>query len=205
MWVGIDYPPDGVDPKWALDIIIVYDPNYSEDKVWKLYSCEENNWGESDPDRPKLKRAWNRKVKIQKNFEGSFYYWSDVEALFHYETLHGDFNCQFLRTLRSDYLVKAEEYQTKLDKSIELVTNLRAAEKVSMSSPEASQQAYKIAEILEPDTMDIVKNPRNTAKTLGRTDSHCPSWPKTLQKLWRELVCCQIQAELLEDADYFYV
>ena len=126
MWVGVNYPvwvPDDVAPKRAaLNIIIVYDPNYSEDKVWKLYPCEEND-GE-DPDRPKLKRAWDRKVKIQRIFEGSFCYWEDVEALFYAETLHGDFNCLFLQNLRSYYLGKAEEYQTKLNKSIELVTNL---------------------------------------------------------------------------------
>ncbi|KAN0067065.1 hypothetical protein V8E54_014851 [Elaphomyces granulatus] len=104
VWVGINYPPNGMDPKWALDIIIVHDPNYSEDEVWKLYSCEENNWGEWDPDRRKPKHAWNRKVKIERIFEGSFYCWSDVQALFHAETLHGDYNCQFLRNLRSHYL-----------------------------------------------------------------------------------------------------
>jgi hypothetical protein len=70
-------------------------------------------------------------------------------------------------------------------------------EKESMSSPEASQQAYEIAKILEPDTMDIVKIPRNTAKYLGRNDSHCPSWPETLQKLWKELVGGQAEAEFL--------
>ena len=198
VWVGVVYASsNGVGPKRAsLNIVIVYNPKYSENKVWELYFCEEKDMWE-DPDQPKLERAWDRKVKILRIFEGSSHYWKDVEALFYAETLHGDFNCRVLRNLRSIYYEKAEEYQTMLNKSFELVTNLMAARKESMSSPEASQQAYEIAKILETGTMDIVRTPWRLAEILGRIGSDCPSWPETLEALWRALLGSQAPVELL--------
>lgn len=134
MWIGVVYASsNGVDLKRASSTLIsIYDPKYSENKVWELYPCEEKDMWE-DPDQPKLERAWDRKVKILRIFEGSLRYWKDVEALFYAETLHGDFNCRVLRNLRSIHYEKAEEYQTMLNKSFELVTNLMAARKESMS------------------------------------------------------------------------
>jgi hypothetical protein len=124
VWVGVVYKSDNVDPEWVtLNIVIVYNPNYSRNKVWMLYSSEEENHGK-DPDQHKLERAWDRNINIRRIFEGSLGCWKDVEALFYAETLHGDFNCRVLRNLRSVHREKAEEYQTKLNKSIELVTNL---------------------------------------------------------------------------------
>jgi hypothetical protein len=98
VWVGVVYASsNGVDPKGAslkfLNIVIVYDPKYSENKFWELYSCQEKDMWE-DPDQPKLERAWDRKVKILRIFEGSLRYWKDVEALFYAETLHGDGFCK---------------------------------------------------------------------------------------------------------------
>jgi hypothetical protein len=200
MWVGVvyDWNPDNdnVAPEWTtLNIVIVYNPDYSRNKVWRLYSSEEENYGR-DPDEHKLERAWGRKIEIRRIFEGSLGCWNDVEALFYAETLHGDFNCRVLRNLRSVHREKAEMYQTKLNESYELVTDLIAAEK-SMSSHEASQQAYKIAKILKADTMDVVHTPHALAEKLGKMGSDCPSWPETLQRLKRRLLGSQAKVELL--------
>ena len=67
-----------------------------------------------------------------------------------------------------------------------------------MSSHEASQQAYKIAEILKADTMDVIETPHDLAEKLGKMGSDCPSWPETLQTLnKRRLLGSQAKVELL--------
>jgi len=196
VWVGVVYKSDNVDPEWiTLNIVIVYNPNYSRNKVWMLYSSEEENHGK-DPDQHKLERAWDRNINIRRIFEGSLGCWKDVEALFYAETLHGDFNCRVLRNLRSVHREKAEEYQTKLNKSFELVTDLMAAEK-SMSSHEASQQAYEIAKILKADTMDVVHTPHALAEELAEMGSDHASWPETLQNLEMVLLGSHAKVELL--------
>jgi len=201
MWVGVVYNYglnnyDSVAPEWTtLHIVIVYNPDYSQSKVWRTYSSEEGNYDE-DPDEHRLKRAWDRKIDIRRIFEGSLDCWKDVESLFYAETLHGDFNCRVLRNLRSVHREKAEKYRTMLNESYELVTDLIAAEK-SMSSHEASQQAYKIAKILKADTMDIIQTPHELAESLGEMGSDCPLWPETLQTLKRRLFGGQAKVELL--------
>ena len=69
-----------------------------------------------------------------------------------------------------------------------------------MSSSEASQQAYKIANILKPDPValdGLLQNPRLLAESLGKKGSYDPSWPKTLQRLWHQL------SDNQEDANSF--
>jgi hypothetical protein len=68
---------------------------------------------------------------------------------------------------------RVKEYQTwKLNESFPLVKNLMDAEKQSISSLEASQQAYKIANILKADTVyellhHLLEYPRPLAESLG--------------------------------------
>jgi hypothetical protein len=185
VWVGAAYDPDSddMDFQW---IVIVYDPDYSEDEVWELYrSCEQ--WSE-DPDRPKLKHAWGRRVKIRRIFQEPLRHWEDVEALFHAETLHGDFDCQVLQTLRSLYYEKAIEYHLKLSKSMALVENLMAG------STEACKQAHKIGKILEGDTMDIMTEPKGLASLAEKLES-----TRTLQALKMELCNSLANVDLLLD------
>ena len=41
-----------------VDLVIFYDPGYSEKQIWEWYSsCEENRWG-VDPDEHKLEEGW---------------------------------------------------------------------------------------------------------------------------------------------------
>jgi hypothetical protein len=194
VWVGAVYAtPDAVEFE---RIIIIYDPKYSENEVWKSYrSCEENNlkdlyqcknehfWARvariericsceedylNDPDQSKLERAWGRRIKIERIFEGIIGHWEDVEALFYAETLHGDFNCRVLRNLRSVYHKKAEVIYIRIKESLPLVKSLvAAAEKESTSSSKLSQQANEIAEILNYDIMDIIDVPKYLAKKMG--------------------------------------
>jgi hypothetical protein len=156
----------------SLDVIIFFDPNCPEDELWDLYADEADVILE-DPDQPKLERAWDRRVRISRFFKGSLTAWRDVEALFYGETVYGDSNHPILQKRRSVYYQKAKEYQTKLNESIALVENLMAA-KNSMSSSEASQQAYKIAKILKPDPVygpldGLLQNPQLSAESLGKT------------------------------------
>src|SRR5437016_2076901 len=77
VWVGVFFGPFswGMQAKSGpIDIVIFYNPNYSEEQIWGSYSCEENPWG-ADPDEPKLERAWDRKVKISRIFRGTLRYY----------------------------------------------------------------------------------------------------------------------------------
>jgi len=98
-----------------VDIVIFYHPDYSERQVWGWYSrCEKNRWG-TDPDEPKLKRLWGRKIDTVRIYEGTLRYEKDVEAILHAQTIYGDFNNPVLQGLRSSYYQKLEEYQKKLN------------------------------------------------------------------------------------------
>jgi hypothetical protein len=192
-WVGVFYRPhQGVHPEnTRLNIVIFFDPNYSPNKIWDLYADEVDVWME-DPDQPKLERAWDRRVTISRIFEGSLHSWDDVEALFYAETLYGNFNHPVLRQLRFTYYERAKEYQTKLDESFLLVDNLRDAEKQSIGSPEASQQASEIANILKADTVyeplqHLLGIPRRYAKYLEEMGNNDPLWPETLSTLHSRL------------------
>jgi predicted nucleotidyltransferase len=59
MWVGVFGPFSwGEQGKSStVDIVIFYNPDYSEEHIWERYSrCETNRWG-TDPDEPKLEQA----------------------------------------------------------------------------------------------------------------------------------------------------
>jgi hypothetical protein len=192
IWVGVFYYPyEGAHPgKTSLNIVIYYDPNYSGEEIWDLYIAGEDIW-EEDLDELKLERAWDRRVRISRVFEGSLEWWWDVEALFYSETVYGDFNHPILRKLRSVYYQGMKEYQLKLNESIPLVKNLMDAERQSVGRHEASQQAYKIANILKADTVygplhdHLFDSPRRLADRLWEIGSHDPTWPETLQTLCR--------------------
>jgi hypothetical protein len=189
MWVGIHYSKltrDMLPKPFPLDIVIFYDPRYPENQIWESYkSCEGIHLSE-DPDKSKLERAWGRMVRILRIYEGTLLHWNDVEAVFHAETLYGDFNNPVLRNFRSFYCHKINECQRILGESALLVENLRIS-KESMSSSEVSQQAYRIAGILATDTwsplLHLVELPRGRAEILWKTSSHDPAWPESLKNL----------------------
>jgi len=192
VWVGICYDslfgPRATLPKLSpVEIVIFYDPKYSEDQIWDSYSCEPEEDGfHEDPDKPKLKRAWGRKVKIWRVFEGALRSYKDFERVFQAgaQTLHGNFNNSSLQKFRSTYYQKAEEYCKKLKESVD---RLSIAEESIKSGSEASQHAHQIAEILKFDIKDplryLVKTSHGFAKALAEKGSHDASWPKLLNGL----------------------
>src|SRR5205814_7185285 len=131
-----------------VDIVIFYNPDYSEKQVWEWYSrCEKNPWG-TDPDEPKLERVWGRKIDTVRIFAGALRYEKDVEAILHAQTIYGDFNNPVLRTIRSSYYQKVEEYQKKINDSEALV---KIAKKSTNSSITYSQYAYQVANTFDSD------------------------------------------------------
>jgi hypothetical protein len=195
IWVGIynNRDPRGNESleQMTPSVYILYDPNCSHDKVWDLYRLEGLN-SEEDPDESRLERALGRKVKVSRIFGGSLESWEYVQALFVAGTIYGDFDNPILRNLRSIYYQEVNECQllAKLSTSFELVKNLMnaCAAKQSLSSPEASERAYEIANILKIDTVysslhPLVGTPRKLAENLGKIGSHDPSWPKALERL----------------------
>jgi len=189
-------------PKLApVEIVIFYDPKYSEDEIWDSYSCEPKEDGfAEDPDRPKLKRAWGRKVKIWRVFEGALRYYEDFERVFQAgaQTLYGDFNNSNLQKFRSTCYQKVEEYRKKLKESVD---RLSIAKESIKSGSEASQHAHQIAEILKFDIEDplhyLVKTSHRRAKALGEKGSYDASWPKILEDLWLQLGDDQTVADSL--------
>jgi hypothetical protein len=108
--------------------------------------------------------------------------------LFYAETLYGNFNHPVLRQLRFTCYERAKEYQTKLNEAFLLVGKHWDAEKQSIGSPEASQQASEIANILKADTVykplrHLLDAPRQYAEYLEEMDNNHPSWPETLEML----------------------
>jgi predicted nucleotidyltransferase len=111
-----------------VDIVIFYNPEYSEEQVWECYSrCEKNRWG-ADPDESKLERVWGRKIDIVRIFAGTLVYEKDVEAVLHAQTVYGDFNNPVLRTLRSSYYQKVEEYHKRISDSKALASIAKKSE-----------------------------------------------------------------------------
>jgi hypothetical protein len=204
MWVGIlyaKYTQDMLPKPLPLDIVIFYDPTYSEKQIWdSKKSCEDIYWPD-DTDESKLERAWDRQVNMSRIYEGTLLSWKDVEAVFHAETLYGDFNNPVLQNLRSFYCTKVKECQKYIDESVPLVENLRIARESIMSGSELeiSQQAYKIASILEADTCSplgfLLDDPRECAKRLGEIGSHDPSWLVFLENLSDRLSYSQTLAD----------
>jgi hypothetical protein len=116
--------------------------------------------------------------------------------LFYAETLYGDFSHPILRKLQSINRSPTNPFP------VLLVKNLMDAEKLSIGSPEASQQAYEIANILKADTVygplhHLLENHRRLAEYLGEMGSHDPSRPNTLQRLWDKLSFNQADVDSL--------
>jgi len=136
-----------------VDIVIFYNPdysekqvrnriltarktaNYSETQVREWYSrCEKRPWG-TDPDEPKLERVWGRKIDTVRIFAGTLRYEKDVEAILHAQTIYGDFNHPVLRSLRSSYYKKLEKYQNKINDSEALATLARESDSFKVGKP----------------------------------------------------------------------
>jgi hypothetical protein len=107
-------------------LLTSYNPNYSENQTWRLYSCEVKSCWE-DPDEPRLERAWGRKVEISRMLKRCST--NTVE--------YGDFN----RSGSAKHpFQKIQEYHKRLIKSLALVK----IAKESMDSSKASQHLHKI-------------------------------------------------------------
>ncbi|OCK91890.1 uncharacterized protein K441DRAFT_194311 [Cenococcum geophilum 1.58] len=146
VWVGVfgSFSRGEQVERSDVDIVIFYDPDYSEGQVWDWYSrCEKNRWG-TDPDEPKLERLWGRKIDTVRIYEGTLRYEKDVEAILHAQTIYGDFNNPVLQDLRSSYYQNLEEYQKKLNDCDALARDTNGLK--------GSQYAYQIANTLDTDS-----------------------------------------------------
>src|SRR2546421_3290558 len=179
VWVGVfgSFSRDVQVEASDVDIVIFYNPDYSEEQVWEWYSRCEKNRRRTDPDEPKLERVWGgRKVDIVRIYAGALRYEKDVEAILHAQTIYGNFNNPVLRRLRSSYYQKLEEYQRMINDSEALASIARKSEdspKVgNLPSTDASRYINRIAGILNADQDDplylLVQSPLSLARKLAK-------------------------------------
>ena len=150
VWVGVfgSFSRGTQQETSDVDIVIFYNPDYSEKQVWNcllaarkpliipkcrsgngILAAKKNHWG-TDPDEPKLEQVWGRKVDIVRIFAGVLRYEKDVEAILHAQTIYGSFSNPALEGLRSSYSRRVEEYQRKINDSEKLASKSEDSSKV---------------------------------------------------------------------------
>jgi hypothetical protein len=118
-----------------VNIVIFYDPSYPEKDVWEWYlHSEKNRWG-TDPDEPKLKRVWGRKIDIVRIFAGAIHSEKDIRAILHAQTIYGNFLHPTLQSLRSSSRQKVEEYQKKIDYCEDLAYTAKESDGSKVGNP----------------------------------------------------------------------
>ncbi len=192
VWVGVfgSFSRAKQRKRSDVDLVIFYDPTYSDEQIWGWYSSSEENddgWG-ADPDEPKLEKAWNRKVDILRIFAGTLCYEKDVEAILLAQTVYGNFNNPTLQSLHSLFFQKAQEYQKRINES-EMLASI--ARQLDDSSEGYQYACQKIAETLDADRDDplylLVQTPRNLAEDLAKKGGSNLTWKEPIEDLWSML------------------
>ena len=157
VWVGV-YGPFSTQAQQCIwkgnhvQLVIFYDPAYSENEILEWYASngEDDLW--LDPDGFELERAWNRRVDILKIYKGTLRSKEDVMAILHAQTIYGNFNHPVLQHLRSSYIEKAQECEEKLEDSQDLA--LRAIQSEDSSTEYQLECIHQIAKILSDGNED---------------------------------------------------
>jgi hypothetical protein len=114
VWVGVFGEFSEVLHGAEIDVVIFYDPKYSQKQILGWYSsCEKNSLLE-DPDEPKLLRVWGRKANIQRIYGGALDTLEKVEAVLSAWTVYGNPVDRTLDELCSSYVQKMKECYEKL-------------------------------------------------------------------------------------------
>ncbi|KAN0073962.1 hypothetical protein V8E54_007899 [Elaphomyces granulatus] len=161
VWVGV-FGPFSTQAQQCIwkgnhvQLVIFYDPAYSENEILEWYASngEDDLW--LDPDGFELERAWNRRVDILRIYKGTLQgnlrSEEAIMAILHAQTIYGNFNHPVLQHLRSSYIEKAQECEEKLEDSQDLA--LRAIQSEDSSTEYQLECIHQIAKILSDGNED---------------------------------------------------
>ncbi|KAN0070045.1 hypothetical protein V8E54_011626 [Elaphomyces granulatus] len=131
VWVGVFGNASKVQRGVAIDVVIFYDPKYSEQQIWDWYASCKEDMNRDDPDESKLLRVWGRKINIcSKDLRWHLGHptLEDVKALLLAWTVYGNPVDKTLDKIRSSCFRKVEKYQKKLSECESLAYAVKESE-----------------------------------------------------------------------------
>jgi hypothetical protein len=118
-WVGV-FGLGSQTKKSNVDIVIFYDPCYSEKQVYGKNLGSEDSF-DTILDESRLQKALGREVNIVRIFSGTLRTPKDVAAILHAQTIYGNFNNQHLQKLRFTFTQRLKEYKKNVDHAESLI------------------------------------------------------------------------------------